>query len=100
VQVRFHKRVRADLDEILSKYYKVSRQLGDDFFAEFQIGVKKALENPRFFHFDRSGLRRCNLHRFPYHFLYDVREDYIRIWVVRHDRRNPEFGVKRFHQQY
>ena len=74
----------------------MSRRLRDDFFAEFQLGVKKAIENPRFFHFDRSGLRRCNLHRFPYHFLYHIHEDYIRIWVLRHDRRNPEFGVKRF----
>lgn len=73
MEVRFHKRVRADLDAILDKYYAVSLRLGDDFFAEFHIGVKKAVENPRFFHFDRSGLRRCNLDRFPYHFLYDVR---------------------------
>ena len=96
VEVKLHKRVQADLDAILKRYYEVSRQLGDDFFVEFQVGVKKAVENPRFFHFDRSGLRRCNLHRFPYHFLYDIRGDCIRIWVLRHNRRNPDFGAKRF----
>jgi len=96
VEVRFHKRVRADLDAILDKYYAVSLRLGDDFFAEFHIGVKKAVENPRFFHFDRSGLRRCNLDRFPYHFLYDVRGEYVRIWVLRHNRRRPGFGLRRF----
>lgn len=74
----------------------MSHQLGDDFFAEFQIGVKKAMANPLYFHFDRSGLRRCNLDRFPYHFLYDVRGTYIRVWVVRHNSRRPKFGLERF----
>jgi plasmid stabilization system protein ParE len=96
VEAKFHRRVQGDLDEILRKYHGVSHQLGEDFFAEFQIGIKKAVENPRSFHFDRSGLRRCNLDRFPYHFLYDLRGEYIRIWVLRHNRRNPEFGLKRF----
>src|SRR5262249_14161240 len=77
VEVRFHKSVQADLDEILRKYNEVSRQLGEDFFAEFQIGISKAVENPRRFHFDRIGLRRCNLERF--HFLYDIRGEHIRI---------------------
>ena len=96
MEARFHRRVQADLDAVLSKYYGVSRQLGEDFFAEFQIGIKKAVGNPQYFHFDRSGLRRCNLDRFPYHFLYDIRSAYIRDWVLRHNRRNPQFGLKRF----
>ena len=96
MDVRFHRRVQADLDEILKKYYEISRELGEDFFAEFQIGINKTIENPQRFHFDRSGLRRCNLDRFPYHFLYDIRGDFIRIWVLRHDHRNPDFGLERF----
>ena len=45
---------------------------------------------------DRSGLRRCNLDRFPYHFLYDIRGEYVRMWVLRHDHWNPDFDLKRF----
>jgi plasmid stabilization system protein ParE len=95
VEARFHRRVQSDLNEILKRYDAVSNKLGDDFFAELHIGLKKAIDNPRYFHFDRSGLRRCNLDRFPYHFLYDIRHEHLRIWVVRHNRRNPEFGLKR-----
>jgi hypothetical protein len=47
VQVRFHKLVQADLNEILAKYDGVSDQLGADFFAEFQAGVLKVAENPK-----------------------------------------------------
>jgi len=83
VEVRFHRRVHADLKEILGKYYDISHQLGEDFFAEFQVGLAKAVENPRRFHFDRSGLRRCNLDRFPYHFLYDIHPENFRVWVLR-----------------
>ena len=96
MEARFHRRVQADLDGILKKYDQISPQLRDDFFAEFQVEIGKAIENPRYFHFDRSGLRRCNLDRFPYHFLYDIREEYIRIWVLRHNRRDPSLGLKRF----
>ena len=80
----------------MTRYYTVSERLADDFFAEFQIGIKKAVSNPQYFHFDRSGLRRCNLDRFPYHFLYDILGSDVRVWVVRHNRRNPKFGLKRF----
>lgn len=93
---RFHRRVQVDLNEILAKYSDVSEVLSDDFFAEFQIGVEKVCGNPKFYHFDSSGLWRCNLDRFPYHFLYDIRGDSLRIWVVRHDKRNPGYGLRRF----
>ena len=96
MEVRFHRRVQVDLNAILKTYYQVSPQLGDDFYAEFQVGISKALKNPSFFHFDRSGHHRCNLDRFPYHFLYDIREHYIQIWVLRHNRRDPDLGFKRF----
>jgi plasmid stabilization system protein ParE len=96
VELRFHKRVQTDLNEILGKYCDISHQLGEDFLAEFQIGIGRVAENPRRFHFDRSGLRRCNLERFPYHVLYDIHGQRIRIWVLRHDHRNPDFGLERF----
>ena len=93
---KYHRRLQTDLNGILAKYDAVSTQLADDFFAEFKIGIEKACAHPRFFHFDSSGLRRCNLERFPYHFLYDIRSNCLRIWVVRHDHRNPRFGLRRF----
>lgn len=96
MRIRFHRRVQTDLDEILGKYHEISQELADSFFSEFQAGLMKVLENPRFFHFDACGLRRCNFDRFPYHFLYDIRKDYARVWVVRHNHRNPRWGLRRF----
>lgn len=96
MEFRFHRRVQWDLNRILEELGAVSDHLADDFFAEFLAAVEKVRSNPRFFHFDASGLRRCNLERFPYHFLYDLRRETIRMWVVRHDRRNPSLGLRRF----
>jgi plasmid stabilization system protein ParE len=80
----------------LEKYREISDALAEDFFEEFETGLMEVAENPQVFHFDASGLRRCNFDRFPYHFLYDIRDEYVRVWVVRHDRRNPKFGMQRF----
>jgi plasmid stabilization system protein ParE len=96
MEARFHRRDQSDLNEILGKYYSVSDRLGDDFFAEFTLALTKVCGNPRFFHFDACGLRRCNLHRFPYHFLYDISCESVRVWVVRHEHRDPGFGLRRF----
>ena len=96
MEIRFHKRVRIDLKEILSKYDSISETLGDDFYAEFQVGLGRVRRNPRYFHFDSSGLRRFNFERFPYHFLYDVVEGTVRVWVIRHDQRDPRFGLRRY----
>lgn len=96
METRFHKRVRIDLKEILSKYDAISGILGDDFYAEFQVGLSRVGLNPRYFHFDASGLRRFNFERFPYHFLYDIVGGMIRVWVLRHDHRDPRFGLRRY----
>jgi hypothetical protein len=96
VEIKFHKRVQVDLDTILDSYDDVSFQLGDDFFTEFQICLGKVARNPKYFHFDHSGLRRCNLDRFPYHFLYDINNGFVRVWVLRHNSRRPKFGLRRF----
>ena len=41
-------------------------------------------------------VRRINFRRFPYHMLYQVvDEGDVKVLVVKHDRRNPDFGLDR-----
>lgn len=96
MEIRYHRLVQSDLNGAIAYYENVSESLADDFHDEFWSGIAKVLENPKICHFDSSGLRRCNLERFPYHFLYDIRLAYVRVWVLRHDHRKPSFGLKRF----
>ena len=92
----FHRLVQRDVQSILRYYEGESGgKLADEFYAEFMHFVGLVAANPERFHFDASGLRRANLDRFPYHFLYRVRSDSILILVVRHNKRHPSFGVRR-----
>lgn len=96
MEIRFHRRVQTDVNTALAYYRAISPDLAESFFLEFTAGIEKVVTNPNICHFDACGLRRCNLERFPFHFLYDLRSGHIRVWVLRHDKREPGFGTARF----
>lgn len=81
--------------EILAYYDDISEKLGDEFWNELKEALGYVREFPERHHFDPSGRRRANLKRFPYHVLFRVFESHIRVTVVRHNQRNPNYGSKR-----
>jgi plasmid stabilization system protein ParE len=93
--IRFHPRVRHDLQEAYAYYASISDRLAEDFWNEISDSIKRIEANPEAHHFDASGIRRCNVKRFPYNILFAVLHDRIRIGVVRHNSRAPSFGVRR-----
>ncbi len=91
-----HQKVHSDVDSIMGYYERVaSRELSDDFYADLRRSMLDAAEGPSSFATRERDLRRVNLHRFPYHFLFRIVGDAVRILVVRHHRRHPTFGVHR-----
>jgi plasmid stabilization system protein ParE len=44
---------------------------------------------------DVSVYRRSNLKKLPYHILFEAGESEVRVLVVRHNRRDPSFGLDR-----
>lgn len=96
MRVILHPKIDSDVSAIMEYYERVaSRELADDFYAELRDFTLKAVERPESFPIRERDLRRVNLHRFPYHFLFSIVGDVVRILVVRHHRRNPSFGVHR-----
>ena len=93
--VEFNPAVEQDLAEAVAYYDTKSQRLGDDFLDEFRKFVNTAANNPDRFHVIGRGFHRANLKRFPYHFLYLKTAIGIRITLIRHHRRNPEFGMER-----
>lgn len=92
----YHRDVQRDVSAVLDYYDKVGGQaLGDAFFEEFMAYTALVIENPTRFHPAEGDLRRTNLSRFPYHFLYRIHGDTIRILVLRHHHRNSAYGSKR-----
>jgi hypothetical protein len=95
VKLEFHPKVAEDLAEAARRYDPVSPQLTDRFLAEFRQLVAVAARNPRRYHLFGKRFRRANLNRFPYHFLYREVEGGIRVTLVRHHRRHPDYGIER-----
>jgi len=95
VRLTFHPRVQRDLDEALEYYFGVREGLADDFWDEAMAAFDEIAKRSMRHHFDSCGMRRKNLQRFPYHVLYEILPGRVRIMVVRHDRRDPRFGLRR-----
>ena len=95
MRVGYHSAVQKDLNRILRRYDKESERLGNEFWDELNKYIEAAAANPLRFHPSVRDLRRANLKRFPYHFLYRILPDRIRIIAVRHHKQNPRFGLHR-----
>ena len=95
MSVTYHPTVQLDVNRILRHYDQISYQLGDAFWEELMTLIETADRSPRRFHSVDKGRRRVNLRRFPYHFLYRITNDGIRIVVVRHHSRDPQHGSGR-----
>jgi plasmid stabilization system protein ParE len=95
MEVKYHPLVRRDVLEAARKYYDISPRLAEEFNMELKATIAKAAERPLRFHLADRDFRRANLKRFPYHFLYDVQPALIRVMIVRHHKRHPDFGLDR-----
>jgi len=95
MKVGYHPTVQKDVNRALRRYDQFSHDLGDEFWTELNKSIAAASANPLRFHPYLRDLRRANLKRFPYHFLYRVLPDRIRIIAVRHHRQRPTFGLQR-----
>ncbi len=96
MRIVLHSKVYSDISQIMAYYEKESdAALAAEFYRELRSMFLRAMERPRTFGLAGGNLRRANLHRFPYHFLFLEEEDRVKILVVRHHRRHPSFGTKR-----
>jgi len=93
--------VYEDLREILEYYDETAdRTVADGFYQEFRQYVELAARSPKSYPIyldDPDQIRRVNLRRFPYHFLFrQVDANTIRVLVVSHDHRHPSYGLERW----
>ncbi len=96
MRVQLDPEVYSDLLEIMEYYdEEAGAEMATKFYVEFRHYAKAAGERP--YSFPLYGkLRRVNLDKFPHHFLFQiVDEKEVRILIVRHNRRHPDFGLDR-----
>ena len=91
-----HPNVILDVQGIMAYYEAVgSRDLAEAFYDELEELLRKAADHPATYLVRSGDLRRVNLDRFPYNFLYRIVDGTVRVLVVRHHSRDPSFGVRR-----
>ena len=91
-----HPKVYSDIDRIMDYYERVATsELANEFYAELRSVMAEAAVQPEYFSIRKGDIRRVNLRRFPYHFLFRIVEDVVRVLVVRHHSRHPTVGTAR-----
>lgn len=83
--------------KVATEYYRTAAgpELAEEFYRELRRLIVRAADQPGAFAEREHGLRRANMLRFPYHCLFRVKGDVLRVLVARHHRRHPDYGVRR-----
>jgi plasmid stabilization system protein ParE len=96
MRLEFHKQVASDISRIMDYYEGAAGpQLAGEFYEELRAFFQKAAESPDSYAIRERDLRRVNLERFPYHLLFRIAGETVRILVVRHHSRRPSLGTHR-----
>ena len=96
MRIEYHPAVEAEVRRIRDYYEERSIGLGGAFIGEFERQVLELAARPERWMVITGNLRRCLMRRFPYiiYFRY-VDPELIRITVVKHQRRHPDYGRER-----
>ena len=96
MRVVIHPKVLSDVSAIMEYSERIATsELADEFYAELRYFIEEAAARPESFAIRERDLRRVNLRRFPYHFLFRIVDDSVRVLIVRHHQRHPAFGIGR-----
>ena len=96
MRLELHPLADADISRIIDHYEMAGgAELADEFYSELRVFLKKAAQTPEGYAIRERDVRRVNLERFPFHFLYRVVGDRVRILAVRHNRRRPSLSIHR-----
>jgi len=92
----YHRLAVRDVRQILDHYEtEAGDGLADRFFETLLAVLEKARASRLCYPPLGLRLRRANLPGFPYHVLYEETASVVKVLVVRHHRRHPNYGLRR-----
>ena len=96
MKVEFHPSTAGDVNEGASFYRRARPGLESEFRHEIDAGIDRIANSPLLYPLVEAQIRRCIVHRFPYSILFRVVDaDCVRVLVIRHHKRHPQFGSTR-----
>lgn len=99
MRVIYHPDAEAELIEAARFYENRVSGLGEQFLNDFEAAVTAITEAPEQWQLVEGDLRRYLLRSFPYGVYYRVKGDELRILVVKHHSRHPEYWKYRLGEQ-
>ncbi len=63
------------------------------FKEEVKTAVMRIAKYPNSWTSEKSGIRKCLLHKFPYKLMYSIENDHILILAVAHQHRKPDYWI-------
>ena len=96
MNVIYHPAIEHELRQIIDFYEDRSPGLGIQFLDEFEKQILRIASMPTRWLIVEADIRRSLMKRFPYVIYFRVlNEDLLRVTVVKHQRRHPNYGLKR-----
>jgi plasmid stabilization system protein ParE len=91
-----HPEVFSDISAVMEYYERVATsELAEEFYSELRLFIQRTAEKPEVYAIRERDLRRVNMRRFPYHILFRIAGNSVRILAVRHHSRDPSAGMDR-----
>ena len=83
MRLEFHRLIASDISTIMTYYEDVGGpKLAEEFYSELRQFFQNAANNPEAYSLRERDLRRVNLETFPYHFLFRIVNDCVRVLVT------------------
>ena len=96
MKVEYHPAVEDEVRKVRDYYEERSPGLGAAFVDEFEKQVLRVAAEPERWMVVSGDIRRCLMRRFPYVIYFRrAAADRLRVTVVKHQRRHPEYGRSR-----
>jgi plasmid stabilization system protein ParE len=89
----------SEFEEAIAYYNEERAGLGFEFADEVKEAVDRIKNYPEAWTPLSKRVRRCQVHRFPYSVIYEVRGDLLIIAAIQHHRRKPDSWRTRLKQK-
>ncbi|MEW6326247.1 MAG: type II toxin-antitoxin system RelE/ParE family toxin [Thermodesulfobacteriota bacterium] len=95
MRIRFLETAQTELDEAIEYYNYETPGLGEAFLAEVLNALDRIGKFPEAWHPISRRTRRCQIRRFPYGIIYQIRKDEILVVAIANLHRKPGYWKDR-----
>lgn len=97
MKLEFHRAVQKDFTEAVDYYERGGPDLADRFEFDVRRTFRAIRSMPLRYarYLGHTVLRRAHLSRFPYVVVFKVKAASVRIMVLKHEKRDPRYGLDR-----